>query len=144
MISADKIRYVSDSISIVAASVGGAGEGFTNINNRFDVNADGFVSPIDSLLILNSLNTLGARKLSGNGEGEGPTYYYDVNGDGNISPIDSLLVLNKLNQRGLEGEGEGQVAASDVGYENLVDAALDDDLLNGLASDVIDQWRRKK
>ena len=65
---------------------------YTNPDNCHDVNADGFVSSIDALLILNYLNTGGDTSP----EGSGPPYY-DTNGDGFISPIDALLVINVLN-----------------------------------------------
>lgn len=65
-----------------------------NPNNALDVNGDGFVSPIDALLVVNALNTLGGIPL--------PTPaivppYIDVNGDGNLSAIDLLLVVAQLN-----------------------------------------------
>jgi large repetitive protein len=103
------IRFGSTSINVVAA--GGSGEGeHTNWANRYDVNADGYVSPIDILAIVNTLNRLGAGPLPprGNGEGEGgPKLYVDTNADGSVSPIDILLVVNYLNSRA-NGEGEAQ------------------------------------
>ncbi|MFO0921044.1 MAG: Ig-like domain-containing protein [Pirellulales bacterium] len=139
-IAPDFIRYVADSINIVAAS-SGSGEGFTNTNNPFDVNNDGFVSPIDSLLVINSLNRQGTRALGGSGgEGEDGRYFYDVNADGFISPIDALMVLNRLNQQGA-GEGEGEV--NDVVFDTTADDGVDS-ILDDLASDVLDQWRKKR
>jgi hypothetical protein len=115
-----QIRYVSDSILIVSTSGGSSssgGEGNTNQTNAFDVNNDGFVSPIDVLILVNSLNTGGSGLLTsgasaGNGEGGAGKYFVDVNGDNYLSPLDALMVINELNSRqtGGNGEGEGESA----------------------------------
>jgi hypothetical protein len=72
-----------------------------------DVNADGFVTPIDALRVINELNTAGARDLSAPVEsinrtrfmaaGEPQASFLDVNGDGLLTSIDALTVINKLN-----------------------------------------------
>ena len=115
-----QIRYVSDSILIVSTSGGSGssgGEGNTNQTNAFDVNNDGFVSPIDVLILVNSLNTGGSGLLTsgnstGSGEGGSGRYFVDVNGDNYLSPLDALMVINELNTRqtGGNGEGEGESA----------------------------------
>ena len=80
-----------------------------------DVDGDFRVTPLDALMVINSLNREGPRKLdtllfSGNGgEGEAApvagqsVQMLDVNNDGYLTPIDALQVINLLNQ----GEGEG-------------------------------------
>jgi VCBS repeat-containing protein len=74
-----------------------------------DVNADGFVSPIDALLIINDLNYRGARRLPNPPQAPfEPPPYLDVSGDGFVSPNDALLVINHLNGAGGAGEGEGE------------------------------------
>ncbi len=117
-----QIRYVSDSILIVSTSGGSGssgGEGNTNLTNAFDVNNDGFVSPIDVLILVNSLNTGGSGLLTtgftaGSGEGGSGKYFVDVNGDNYLSPLDALMVINELNDRqnGSNGEGESAPPAS--------------------------------
>ncbi len=74
---------------------------------RRDVNADGFITPIDALLIINFLNAnRGGRSVVGL---PAPPPYRDVDGNNFISPLDALLVINYLNsRRGGSGEGEGQ------------------------------------
>ena len=77
---------------------------YTNITNPLDTNADGFVSPLDALMVINSLNNNG--QVSG---GAG-LLFLDVTGDELLSPRDALCVINYLNRRGSgsgEGEGEG-------------------------------------
>ena len=79
---------------------------FHNPEGELDVNADGWVSPLDALLVINALNTGMKLPVPSGGEGEGEVrhYYYDVNGDGRLSPIDALRVINRLNSA--DGEGE--------------------------------------
>lgn len=117
-----QIRYLSDTLLIVSTSGGSGssgGEGNTNLTNAFDVNNDGFVSPIDVLILVNSLNTGGSGLLSagssaGSGEGGSGKYFLDVNQDNYLSPLDALMVINELNlrQNGGSGEGEGEAAAA--------------------------------
>ncbi len=117
-----QIRYISDSILIVSNSTGGGssgGEGNTNLTNAYDVNNDGFVSPIDVLILVNSLNngSSGLLPVEGtpagsNGEGGAGRYFMDVNGDNYLSPLDALMVINELNNRQNAGSGEGEGAAA--------------------------------
>lgn len=93
-----------------------------------DVDGDQVFGPRDALVIINGLNSVGARELfnpvavvtpsvgtgqaiAGGGsvtaaggiaaEAEAPEYQYDVNNDGWLAPIDALRLINLLN-----GEGE--------------------------------------
>ncbi|MFN3189465.1 MAG: peptidylprolyl isomerase [Aureliella sp.] len=75
-----------------------------NPNNQFDVNDDGFVTPIDALIIINHINSGEPTSVGDLGP---PPDYFDANADCSISPIDALLVINELNSLG-SGEGEGQ------------------------------------
>ncbi|MCY2983939.1 MAG: Ig-like domain-containing protein [Planctomycetota bacterium] len=117
-----QIRYLSDTLLIVSTSGGNGssgGEGNTNLTNAFDVNNDGFVSPIDVLILVNSLNTGGSGLLAagssgGSGEGGSGKYFLDVNQDSYLSPLDALMVINELNQRQNGGSGEGEAATEAV------------------------------
>ncbi len=60
-----------------------------------DVDRDGFVLPLDALLIVNDLN--GQRAAVPNGATSADAYQLDVTGDGYVSPLDALWVLNYLN-----------------------------------------------
>ena len=86
--------------------------------NNLDVNADGFVSPIDALQVINYLNSGKPRQLTLPVTQTVPPYV-DVNGDSVVSPLDALLVVNFLNAaRAGSGEGEylaGGEASSDLG-----------------------------
>jgi hypothetical protein len=85
------------------AGNGGEGEdkAASGDSARFDVNGDGYTSPLDALLIINDLNR-------GN-----PSGLFDVSGDGYTSPLDVLMVINYLNGGG-SGEGESPATIADA------------------------------
>jgi hypothetical protein len=90
-----------------------------NYQSPNDVNADGVVSPIDALLVINELNRSGARGLDGSTDSAGNGMfnsapsdglaagaapaaqnfvgYIDTNGDDHLSLIDALRIINELN-----------------------------------------------
>jgi hypothetical protein len=76
-----------------------------NDASRHDVNNDGFVTPRDALIVINTLNELGSRQLPVVSAEFQPSPFYDVNGDGFVTANDMLQVVNELN-RVLTGEGE--------------------------------------
>src|SRR5690606_36540114 len=71
-----------------------------NPDSSLDVNADGFISPIDALLIINIINE---RAVSGSGATiptsslPPPPPYVDTDGNNLITPNDVLQVINYLN-----------------------------------------------
>ena len=85
--------------------------GSANQNFRLpqDVNADGVVSPIDALLVINDLS----RESTGEGEdtGRSSQYYTDVNGDEQVTAIDALQVINYLTRQSNTSGGEGEQLA---------------------------------
>jgi hypothetical protein len=79
-----------------------------NPANRLDVNADGNISPLDVLLIVNFLNFAGSPSVPVTSL-EAPPPYRDVNGNNFVDPLDVLDVVNYLNARSNQnGEGEGE------------------------------------
>jgi len=108
--------------------------GLTNPLDRADVNRDGVVSPIDVLVVINtlargSLQTVGSqafRFLATNGGN-----YVDVSGDGAVSPIDVLQVINRLNRRSTISSGEGESLAP-----SNVDTAMVDGIFAGTDSPI--------
>jgi len=74
-----------------------------NPSAPLDVNADGLVSPNDSLIIINELNRRASGASAGALPGAQPTFFLDVSGDGRLSPLDALLVINHLNDRNTFG-----------------------------------------
>ena len=81
-----------------------------NPANPTDVNDDTNLSPLDALIVINSINKGGARELfssssaatGAEGESGQSNLMVDVNNDGFLSPIDVLQVVNRLNA---EAEG---------------------------------------
>lgn len=68
-----------------------------NAVNQFDVNRSGIVEPLDALVVINNINSLGSRQLEAKpADYSGPLI--DVNGDGSSGPLDVLLVINSLNR----------------------------------------------
>ena len=93
-----------------------------NPTNRYDVDDDGFVSPIDVLLIVNDINFNGSRTLP---DDFGQPPFLDVNGSGGTDPLDVLDVINFINNRGNAGagaEGESPVAWTPIDVEVLSNA----------------------
>lgn len=84
-----------------------------NPQNSLDVNADGFVSPIDALLIINYINSKGDPILPSSGFIPPP--YIDTTGDELVTPNDVLQVINFLNANS-QGRALGEGEASGVDY----------------------------
>ena len=82
---------------------------YQNPNLAADVNADGQVTSLDVLLVINRVNADNAESADATiGQGDTPSGegemglgisppFYDVNGDRVVSPLDVLLVINALN-----------------------------------------------
>lgn len=66
-----------------------------NPTDSLDVNHDGFESPIDALLIINRLNTIGPGSVPD--LADAPPPYYDTTGDNFITALDALQVISALN-----------------------------------------------
>ena len=114
----------------------------TNLRLPSDVDANGYVSPIDALLVINALNrglATTADPTSSAQADDKSTQYLDTNADFFLSPIDALLVINYLNQRvpgGPAGEGEAVTGAGDTDatlqgtaeevYDNLLSVMIQD------------------
>ncbi|MEO8270440.1 MAG: Ig-like domain-containing protein, partial [Aureliella sp.] len=80
-----------------------------NPQNNLDINADGFISPIDALLIINYLNSKGDPVLPSSGVIPPP--YLDATGDELVTANDVLQVINYLNANSQGGRGEGESSA---------------------------------
>jgi VCBS repeat-containing protein len=76
-----------------------------------DVNGDGFLSPIDALILINFINSQGAGTLP---PGLSTPPFLDPSGDNATTPLDVIQVINALNAQassGGEGEADGQSSA---------------------------------
>ncbi|MBK8257613.1 MAG: trypsin-like serine protease [Polyangiaceae bacterium] len=92
--------YLSYHLKWIQAQSAGNSRPWQNHANQLDTDGDGFVAPIDALLVINFLNSL---PMGSNGElatipdASLPTAWVDVDGDGYVAAIDALLIINHLN-----------------------------------------------
>lgn len=86
-----------------------------------DVNADGLVTPLDVLEIVNAINSrILPTVLPTPTVQVQPPPYVDVNGDGQLTTLDVLVVINQLNED-YASEGEsGQLPLSFSGQQTVV------------------------
>ncbi|MEL7263948.1 MAG: dockerin type I domain-containing protein, partial [Planctomycetota bacterium] len=89
--------------------------GFDNHIDRnplgtLDVNADGAVSSIDVLTVVNYL----ARRHRGQSETRFDSRFLDTNGDGTVSALDALMVVQELAFRARQGENAGRTMTMPV------------------------------
>lgn len=76
-----------------------------NYGNVHDVDGDGDVSPLDVLVLINSINRDGDRQLPARSTIQPP--YLDVDDNGELSLLDVLVVVNELNRSSIfNAEGE--------------------------------------
>ena len=77
-----------------------------NPQRAADVTADGFVTALDALRIINFLSTQGSANVPVSLIGPPPPDFLDVNGNGLVSVMDVNAVLTQLSLLGGSGEGE--------------------------------------
>ena len=129
----------------------------SNPKDPLDVNNDGFVTPIDALLVINEINAHGSHVLDINGFHTAP--FIDTDTDNIVSPHDVLLVINRLNapsagSLGAEGEASdlSPAAAHDMLFSQLggatapavSDATVDAGIFSLLADDQIRAKRSRQ
>jgi|GEM_PF-1725848 len=90
-----------------------------NTTNNLDVNGDGFVTPLDTLKIINELNLKGVHLLAAAGPGVANNFL-DVNGDHFVSHADANAIFD---YHGGYPPNPGSNAALDVNSDGLVNNA---------------------
>jgi hypothetical protein len=92
-----KLRKVLGIEGLEARAMMAADLGMAPAADAMDINADGVVSPVDALQVINSLrhDSLSMRNLA----------VMDVNGDGAVSSLDALTIVNRLNDGNLREGG---------------------------------------
>jgi hypothetical protein len=91
-------------------SQGSGTTGFQNAARYYDVDNDTYVSPLDSLIIINATDTGYSGPLPGGAFTTAPPFL-DANGDSNLSPIDALVVINFIDAYSGGGGGPYLLAA---------------------------------
>lgn len=99
-----------------------------NFVRAVDVSGDGGLSPLDALLVINTLNAGRSKSVYDLPQPtNGSKLFGDVNNDEVISPIDALLVINQLNSRtSAEGEATGLAEQASRQSEFMFDFAVQD------------------
>jgi hypothetical protein len=92
------VRRLPDGVTPQSPQRQGAPPLWQNPLNRFDVNLDGAVTPLDALLVINELNLRGPHLLSEDANAV-MSYAVDVTGDDFVSAMDVLGIINSLNAR---------------------------------------------
>ena len=106
---------------------------FHNARLPLDVTNDENVSPIDALIVINDINTLGARPLPP--PSEAVTEFIDTNADEFVSAIDALLIINVLNTDTQPPVIDAQLA-NDTGRDgNNADGITRDPSIGGTVQD---------
>ena len=77
---------------------------FQNARNRYDVDRNQSVAPLDALRIINYLEANGPGRLEPGNMQSFPGYL-DVSGNGEVTSLDALMVINEINR--LEEENAG-------------------------------------
>jgi hypothetical protein len=81
--------------------------------NRFDINVDGHVTPLDALLVIIQLNAVGPTSVAPAVGGTLPPLFLDPSGDNQITPLDALQVIIFLNAGGAsEGEAPSEATSA--------------------------------
>jgi len=99
-----------------------------NEANRYDVDGDASLNPLDVLVLINRINSLPAasEKIPAR-TGTSPVGFYDPNGDAFLDPLDVLMLINRINSEvSLRGEGESATDSLNSSPANFTarDAAL--------------------
>ncbi|NLX56992.1 MAG: S8 family serine peptidase [Planctomycetaceae bacterium] len=145
---ASSLTYTGSDVALyVPGDLSGRGVSPDQLPARLDVNSDGYLSPVDALLVINALNA----GMSHGDPSEWPSLSdpRDVNGDGLVTPADALVVINRLNTFGsvpLQPSSDSDWPAGDrnpalalIGLDDLrVDARFANLDGSGLAVVVID------
>jgi hypothetical protein len=103
-VAPEKLFAVQLSNPTGATVARGAGQGaifsdaspsWHNSVSPMDVNADGVVTALDVIRVINYLNDIGSGELGAAPFGQ--HLFYDVDNDGSALPLDALLIINFLN-----------------------------------------------
>lgn len=101
-------RLVSEQLEGRSLMAGDLSHNFLEPN---DVNDDNRISPVDALLVINTLNDLRSGSAS---TSSSASRFEDVNDDSRVSPSDALLVINQLSSNQTQTSSGGSAAVSQI------------------------------
>lgn len=79
-----------------------------NASNALDVDNNNGITPLDVLIVINRLNSVGPGALSPPVTAQLSPPFFDTSGDNEVTALDALRVINHLNAAAaVAGEGEG-------------------------------------
>ncbi len=81
-----------------------------NLTDRFDVDNNGRVVPLDALRIINDIARNGVRILANPGS---VSLFVDTSDDGAVTAVDALRVINEIARRNRAESGEGEKSGVD-------------------------------
>ncbi len=121
------------------------GRFYQNPVNRFDVDRDGRVRPLDALRIINTIRRLGegASIPLTTSDGLITNLFVDVTGDNILSARDALQVVNAITRalRRSSPEGETSLPLVDLDQFTATDLATDDTSIDALLEHVVNLQR---
>ena len=126
-------------VKIEAVEPAGNGVGTLTVHHSLDVNRDGYVTPLDALLVISFLNSA---------DPNGPLRdAADVTGDAFVSPLDALTIISYLNSgmanTGPEGESSqaprSELATSATHAKNDPQGQQDKSVFNVESLNIVDE-----
>ncbi len=109
-VATDNVGHRQSTPAVAQASILILPLTWTNPSVSTDVDADGSVSPLDVLVLINRINLgLSSDVLPAPSADFRPAPYFDVDGDGRLTPLDVLIVINFINADRSNGEGESEI-----------------------------------
>ncbi len=90
---AHRVSNLKDTVSLLNTTY------WTNPLNSGDVNGDGQVTPIDALLIINTINRKQTLRAPTSQAEVANWVYLDPNRSSSVEPMDALLVINAINSQ---------------------------------------------
>jgi hypothetical protein len=121
---------------------GGQNAPWRNSADPFDVNNDGYVSPIDALILVNVLSSTESVDLSTPPDASAPHFYYDVSGDNQLSHLDVVEMMVVFDA---SGSPLAQELFADTPWRNpanALDVNDDGDVDASDSGDVLASWPR--
>lgn len=113
-----------------------------NPSGPMDVNGDGFISPIDALIIINYLNSGLPTSLPD--ANIVPPPFLDTSGNESVEPQDVLIIINYLNSiaSGGGGVGEGEADVDTLFAPNFAMMVSADDVLRTVGQQVVSEIKQ--